>query len=104
MDISAQIAKTLNISLPQINEVIKLFNEEATIPFIARYRKEKTGGLDEEQLREIENLNNYITILEDRKTAVLKSIEEQGKLTDELREKIVNADKLQEVEDLYLAL
>ncbi len=102
MDISAQIAKTLNISLPQINEVIKLFAEEATIPFIARYRKEKTGGLDEEQLREIENLNNYITILEDRKAAVLKSIEEQGKLTDELKEKIVNADKLQEVEDLYL--
>ena len=102
MDISAQIAKTLNISLPQINEVIKLFNEEATIPFISRYRKEKTGGLDEEQLREIENLNNYITILEDRKAAVLKSIEEQGKLTDELKEKIVNADKLQEVEDLYL--
>ena len=102
MDISAQIAKTLNISLPQIKEVIKLFNEEATIPFIARYRKEKTGGLDEEQLREIENLNNYITILEDRKAAVLKSIEEQGKLTDELKEKILKADKLQEVEDLYL--
>ena len=69
---------------------------------LRRYRKEKTGGLDEEQLREIENLNNYITILEDRKTAVLKSIEEQGKLTDELKVKIVKADKLQEVEDLYL--
>lgn len=102
MDITAQIARTLNISLPQIKEVIKLFSEEATIPFIARYRKEKTGGLDEDQLREIENLNNYLIILEDRKAAVLKSIEEQGKLTDELRDKIVNADKLQEVEDLYL--
>lgn len=102
MDITAQIARTLNISLPQIKEVIKLFSEEATIPFIARYRKEKTGGLDEDQLRDIENLNNYLIILEDRKAAVLKSIEEQGKLTDELKDKIVNADKLQEVEDLYL--
>lgn len=102
MDITAKIARTLNISLPQIKEVIKLFSEEATIPFIARYRKEKTGGLDEDQLREIENLNNYLIILEDRKAAVLKSIEEQGKLTDELRDKIINADKLQEVEDLYL--
>ncbi|MFZ1289101.1 MAG: Tex family protein [Melioribacteraceae bacterium] len=102
MNIPQSIAKVLNIGKSQVATVLNLFAEEATIPFIARYRKEKTGGLDEEQLREIENLNNYLTLLEDRKTAVLKSIEEQGKLTDELKEKILAADKLQDVEDLYL--
>ncbi len=102
MDIIAQIAKTLNLQNKQIKEVLNLFAEDATVPFIARYRKERTGGLDEEQLREIETLNNYITILEDRKETVLKVIEEQGKLTDELKEKIIAADKLQDVEDLYL--
>ncbi|MBK7104482.1 MAG: RNA-binding transcriptional accessory protein [Ignavibacteriae bacterium] len=102
MNIPQSIAKVLNISKSQVETVLSLFAEEATIPFIARYRKEKTGGLDEDQLREIENLNNYLTLLEDRKAAVLKSIEEQGKLTDELKEKILAADKLQDVEDLYL--
>ncbi len=102
MNISQSIAKVLNVSVSQIETVLSLFAEEATIPFIARYRKEKTGGLDEDQLREIENLNNYLTLLQDRKIAVLKSIEEQGKLTDELKEKILDADKLQDVEDLYL--
>lgn len=102
MDITSQIAKTLNIKTNQIKEVLTLFSEEATIPFIARYRKEQTGGLDEDQLREIENLNNYLNLLSDRKETVLKSIEEQGKLTDELKSKIQAADKLQEVEDLYL--
>lgn len=102
MDISAQIARTLNIGKNQVEEVLNLFAEEATVPFIARYRKEKTGGLDEDQLRDIETLNNYIILLTDRKEAVLKSIEEQGKLTEELKQKIEAADKLQEVEDLYL--
>lgn len=102
MDITTQIAKTLNLKTNQINEVLKLFAEEATIPFISRYRKENTGGLDEEQLREIENLNNYLNLLANRKETVIKSIEEQGKLTEELRLKIEQADKLQEVEDLYL--
>ncbi len=102
MDITAQIAKTLNVKSNQINAVLKLFAEEATVPFIARYRKEHTGKLDEDQLRDIENLNNYLILLNDRKETVLKSIEEQGKLTDELKAKIEAADKLQEVEDLYL--
>jgi len=97
-----QIAKKLNINENQVKEVIKLFEEEATIPFIARYRKERTGGLDEEQLRDIEITYNYLKLLEERKETVLKSIEEQGKLTDELKKKILDADKLQEVEDLYL--
>ncbi len=97
-----QIAKKLNIDTNQVNETIKLFEEDATIPFIARYRKEKTGGLDEEQLRDIELTYNYLKLLEERKDTVLNSIKEQGKLTEKLKEKILRADKLQEVEDLYL--
>ncbi|HEX2866158.1 MAG TPA: Tex family protein [Ignavibacteriales bacterium] len=96
------IANELKVRVEQVKEVIALFKDGATIPFIARYRKEKTGGLDEEQLREIEDRLNYITILEERKETILKSIEEQGKLTDELKDKITSSTKLQEVEDLYL--
>lgn len=102
MNIPQVIAKELNILEKQVNAVINLFNEGATVPFIARYRKEHTGGLDEDYLRSIEDRLQYLTILEARKDTVLKSIEEQGKLTDELRSKILAAEKLQEVEDLYL--
>jgi len=102
INIPGLIAKELNVKNEQVNEVISLFKDGATIPFIARYRKEKTGGLDEEVLRNIEDRLNYITILEERKETILKSIEEQGKLTDELRYKIESSSKLQEVEDLYL--
>ncbi len=96
------IAKELNIKDEQVKAVLKLFSEEATIPFIARYRKEKTGGLDEEVLREIEQKFEYLNLLNARKETVLKSIEEQGKLTDELSAAINAAEKLQTVEDLYL--
>lgn len=102
MNIPQNIAKVLNITSRQVETVLSLFAEDATVPFIARYRKEKTGGLNEDELREIENLNNYLTLLEERKQTVLKSIDEQGKLTDELKEKILSSDKLQDVEDLYL--
>jgi uncharacterized protein len=102
MNIPLLIAKELNILEKQVNAVINLFNEGATVPFIARYRKEHTGGLDEDYIRNIEDRLQYLTILEARKDTVLKSIEEQGKLTDELRDKILEAVKLQEVEDLYL--
>lgn len=102
MNIPLVIAKELNVQEKQVNSVINLFGEGATVPFIARYRKEHTGGLDEYYLRQIEDRLSYLTILEERKLAVLKSIEEQGKLTDELRDKILSAMKLQEVEDLYL--
>lgn len=102
MNIPLHIAKELNIQEKQVNAVINLFNEGATVPFLARYRKEHTGGLDEDYLRSIEDRLQYLTILEARKDTVLKSIEEQGKLTDELRNKILAAEKLQEVEDLYL--
>ncbi|RMD48546.1 MAG: RNA-binding transcriptional accessory protein [Ignavibacteria bacterium] len=102
MNIVEHIANELNLKSRQIETVLNLFNEDATIPFIARYRKEHTGGLDEEQLRDIEEKYNYLTLLESRKETILKSIEEQGKLTDELKAKILGAQKLQEVEDLYL--
>jgi len=102
MNIPLVIAKELNITEKQVTTVIQLFAEGATVPFIARYRKEHTGGLDEDFLRNIEDRLSYLTILEERKATVLKSIEEQGKLTDELRDKINAATKLQEVEDLYL--
>lgn len=102
INIPGVVAKELGIKNDQVNEVVSLFKDGATIPFIARYRKEKTGGLDEEVLRNIEDRLNYLTILEERKETILKSIEEQGKLTDELRYKIESSTKLQEVEDLYL--
>jgi uncharacterized protein len=102
LNIPSFIAKELSIQVKQVNEVISLLGEGATIPFIARYRKERTGGLDEEVLRNIEDRLNYLKILEERKDTILKSIEEQGKLTDELRDKILSSVKLQEVEDLYL--
>ena len=102
MNIQNAIAKELSIKPDQVKVVLTLFSEGATVPFIARYRKEKTGELDEEQLREIEERFSYLTILEERKETVLKSIEEQGKLTDELKDKILACVKLREVEDLYL--
>lgn len=102
MNIPNVVSKELNIKETQVLEVMAMFAEGSTIPFIARYRKEKTGGLDEEQLREIETRVNYLTILEERKQTVLNSIDEQGKLTEELKNKILAAEKLQEVEDLYL--
>ncbi|MDZ7764025.1 MAG: Tex-like N-terminal domain-containing protein [Melioribacteraceae bacterium] len=102
MNIVAKISQELNLTKDQIKSVFSLFDDGATVPFIARYRKEHTGGLDEEQLREIEDRRNYLIILEDRKKTVLESIEEQGKLTDELKNKIIAAEKLREVEDLYL--
>jgi uncharacterized protein len=102
MNIENKIAEELNINRRQVKAVLELFSEDATVPFIARYRKERTGGLDEEVLRAIEERNEYLKLLESRKAAVLKSIEEQGKLSDELIAAINQADKLQTVEDLYL--
>ncbi len=102
MNIPSVISEELKIKTEQVDAVIKLFKEDATIPFIARYRKEHTGGLDEDVLRNIEDRLNYLTLLEERRETILKSIEEQGKLTDELKAKILECVKLQELEDLYL--
>ena len=102
MDIVNSVAKELNFKVPQVENTIKLFDEGATVPFIARYRKEVTGNLDEEQIRDVIEKITYYRNLEKRKEEVIRLIEEQGKLTEELQKSIVNAMKLQEVEDLYL--
>jgi len=95
------IANDLNVKDSQVASALKLLSEGATIPFIARYRKEVTGALDEEQLRKINELYAYEVNLLERKESVIKLIDEKGLLTDELKEKILNAEKLVEVEDLY---
>jgi protein Tex len=96
-----KISAELAISQKQVNNVISLLNDGNTVPFIARYRKEQTGALDEVQIRNILERWEYIQNLEQRKEEVLRLIDEQGKLTKELNEQILKAEKLQEVEDLY---
>ncbi len=96
------IAEELGIRWNQVKNTIELLDNENTVPFIARYRKEVTGSLDEVQIRDAWDRIRYLRNLEERKQTVLKSIEEQGKLTPELAQKIRDAMKLQEVEDLYL--
>jgi len=96
-----QISDELNIKKESINAVLKLLSEGNTIPFIARYRKEMTGSLDEEQIRSINEYYVYQENLLKRKEDVIRLIDEKGLMTDELREKIMNASKLVEVEDLY---
>ncbi|CAI2570577.1 Protein YhgF [Apilactobacillus kunkeei] len=86
----------------QISAVISMLEDGNTVPFIARYRKERTGSLDEVQIREIADANTKITNLENRKEEVLRLIEEQGKLTDKLKADIQKAESMQSVEDLYL--
>ncbi|WP_119153518.1 Tex family protein [Caldimonas tepidiphila] len=97
-----QIAAELNVRPAQVNAAVQLLDGGATVPFIARYRKEATDGLDDTQLRDLEARLGYLRELEDRRAAVLKSIEEQGKLTPELRAAIEAAPTKQELEDLYL--
>ncbi|HSA85228.1 MAG TPA: Tex family protein [Nitrospira sp.] len=96
------IAKELGVGIHQVSAAIMLLDEGATVPFIARYRKEATGKLDDTQLRSLEDRLRYLRELEERRTAVLTSIEEQGKLTDELRQRLEEATTKQAVEDLYL--
>ncbi len=96
-----KIAAEQAISIKQVKSVISLTNEGNTVPFIARYRKEMTGALDEVQIRNILERWQYIQNLEQRKEEVLRIVGEQGKLTEELQQSIVKAEKLQEVEDLY---
>lgn len=100
--IAATIANEINVRDNQVEQALKLLAEGNTVPFIARYRKEATGGLDDAQLRHIEERNTYLLELAERKQAVLESIEEQGKLTDGLKQAILAADTKARVEDLYL--
>ncbi|MFC7787076.1 Tex family protein [Rossellomorea sp. GCM10028870] len=96
-----RVSKELNLSIKNVKNVISLLEEGNTVPFIARYRKEQTGALDEVQIRNIMDKWNYLQNLEQRKEEVIRLIDEQGKLTEELTQAIKNADKLQKVEDLY---
>jgi protein Tex len=100
--IEHRIAAELQVRPEQVQKTVQLLDEGATVPFIARYRKEVTGGLDDTQLRTLEERLVYLRELEDRRSAVLRSIDEQGKLTPDLRRAIEGALTKQEVEDLYL--
>lgn len=96
------LSKELNIKSSQVEATINLLDEGATVPFIARYRKEVTGGLDDSLLRELHTRLIYLGDLIDRQNVILKSIEEQGKLTEELKNEIINAETKTRLEDLYL--
>lgn len=101
-EISSHIAKELRVKPQQIEATAKLLDESNTVPFISRYRKEATGELDEEQIRTIEERLTYLRNLVKRQNEILANIEQQGKLTPELRTAVERAAKLQELEDLYL--
>lgn len=100
-EIIKEIAITLKVREVQVEKTIEMLSEGNTIPFIARYRKEATGGLDEEQIKEIDSVYQYQVNLFDRKNTVIDLIDEKGMLTDELKEQIMKAQKLVDVEDLY---
>ena len=101
MDIIAKLAEEFHIRTAQVEQTVALIDEGNTIPFIARYRKEVTGGLSDVVLRDLDERLKYLRNLEDRKEEVLRLIEEQGKLTEELKAEIEKAEVLQRVEDLY---
>ena len=102
MDIVSQLTSELNLSGGQVVNTLSLLNEGATIPFIARYRKERTGNLDEVQIRSIDKKHRYYQELEERRETILESIGSQGKLTPELETKIRDTLNKTELEDLYL--
>ena len=100
--IARTIATELAVREHQVKAAVDLLDGGATVPFIARYRKEATGGLDDAQLRTLEERLRYLRELEDRRAAILESIEAQGKLDDALRDKILAADSKARLEDIYL--
>ena len=101
-DIPATLAREFDLRQRSVDRVIALVDDGATVPFMARYRKEQTGGLDEVKLRDLLERHNYLRELEDRKRTILESIDEQGKLTDELRQQIESCTQKTQLEDLYL--
>ena len=101
MDINQKITQELGVQKWQVDAAVKLIDEDYTIPFIARYRKEATGTLNDEQLRKLHERLLYLRNLEEKKEQVLSSIEEQGKLTEELKRQILAAETMVVVEDLY---
>src|SRR5512136_3272870 len=100
--IEQRLALELNAKAPQIAAAVSLLDDGATVPFIARYRKEATGGLDDAQLRTLEERLRYLRELEERRTVILNSIREQGKLDDKLEAAIRAADSKGRLEDIYL--
>ncbi|MDR1878296.1 MAG: RNA-binding transcriptional accessory protein, partial [Bacteroidales bacterium] len=102
MDFSVKIAQELHLSAQHVQNVIDLLAEGSTIPFIARYRKEATGSMDEVFITAIRDRFKQLLETEDRRASILKSINEQGKLTPELKQKIETAQTMCELEDLYL--
>ena len=101
MDINKTLAQELAVQLWQIEAAVKLIDEGNTIPFISRYRKEATGSLNDEVLRKLYERLTYLRNLEEKKNSVISSIEEQGKMTEELRAQILAAETLVVVDDLY---
>jgi uncharacterized protein len=102
MNIAEKIAAELQLNARQVSQTLELFQEGCTIPFIARYRKEKTSGLDEVQISEIKDRSRQLEELEKRRDSILNSIREQGKLTDDLEKELYAAETLSRLEDLYL--
>ncbi|MCE9830806.1 Tex family protein [Vibrio diabolicus] len=100
--ICRMIAQELNVRPEQVNAAVTLIDDGNTVPFIARYRKEVTGGLDDTQLRTLDSRLSYLREMDDRRQTILKSIQEQGKLTSELEQEIIQADSKTRLEDLYL--
>ncbi|MDT8715566.1 RNA-binding transcriptional accessory protein [Clostridium sp. 19966] len=100
-NIEQRLAEELKISLNQVNNVIEMLDEGNTVPFIARYRKERTGGLDDDILRKFYERLNYLRNLEERREDVMRLIDEQGNLSEELKTNLLNADTLTEIEDIY---
>src|SRR5262245_39724888 len=96
------LAKELNLKITQITAIIRLLDEGATVPFIARYRKEATGGVDDTQLRALSDRLQYLRELETRRAVIIKSIEEQGKLTPGLHQQLLVTQDKTTLEDLYL--
>jgi len=102
LNISQILAQELSLSSLQVENALQLFAEGATIPFVARYRKERTGEMNEIQLRELSDRFNYLTQLQERKEVILNAIAEQGKLTDDLKNRIEVCLLKTQLEDLYL--
>ena len=101
MDIKQILMSEFSLKNTQVDNIIELINDGKTIPFIARYRKEMTGGASDSLLRDFDERLKYLNSLSERKESVLNLIEEQGKLTDNIRASLENAMTLQEVEDIY---
>ena len=99
--IEERLAKELELKINQVNNVIEMLDEGNTVPFIARYRKERTGGLSDEVLRKLSERLVYLRSLEERKADVSRLINEQGKLTEEISKELEKAETLTEVEDIY---